>query len=244
LFKLNKLEEFPKIQSTHYVSDVRIRQADNALLLYVPRNKVSGKINRDCTSERQLKNLQKKLANKYDLVVEIIYTYPENQENLESACYQILNQRFKNIKEIYLSFLNESTIDVWIAVDNLTSTIESDITASLNNIVNESSLTLHSIQWVNPVVDLPTYLYILNSLKIHQPIKISRLTEIISKTFSAVNEKWLNKNLDTLRKKKFLIREKTGFYQVSERGLAVLPNQLSSNSSDVQRALALGKRKW
>jgi hypothetical protein len=67
----------------------------------------------------------------------------------------------------------------------------------------------------------------------------------LSKDYPALRIDGLNKQLDKLIKKKFLIRERdTETYVMTALGLNLLPQIASRNSSDIVRALDLGRRKW
>ena len=245
MLNLDGLEKDHAIKSKYYVTSVRTKQSDNTLLLYVPLDKVAKKVTSNHTSERQLDNLARKLSIEYSINVEIVYKSTESHEELESGYLFILNNKFKGkILELYISSSSEEEIDVWLATNDENETLKEEISVSLNNIIDESSLKLRSIQWANPAFDLPTLPYILKTIKIHQPIDLKSLAEIITTNYPSANNKWINRSLDKLRKSKFLIREKSGYYQLCEQGLVAVPSQASSSSSDVVRALALGKRKW
>lgn len=245
LFNIEQLSELSDLKKNYYIHDVRIRVNDNVLLLYVLREKVGIKVAPGVTSERQLHNIQKKLAKEYDVNVEIIYVNSESHELLESACLEILNQRFnKIISALYISFINNSVVDIWLASEELTKELKEDIANSINQILKEANLELKNIQWINSIFELPSLLYILKTVKIFQPITLEELLIKITVDFQNISDKWLNGMLDKLRKKKLLSREKVGSYQLTELGLSALPSLASSNSLDIQRALALGGKKW
>ncbi|HCM0829472.1 hypothetical protein HJ170_16905 [Vibrio parahaemolyticus] len=245
MFSVDKLSELAELKKRFYVSDVRIRYSDNALLLYVPRDKVGSKVTANFTSERQLSNVKKQLSDKYSVDVEVIYKISESNETLESSCFDILNKKFKDvISAFYMSFLNVSTVDLWIAAEELDDKLKEEISNSVNIILSEAELQIRNIQWINPLYELPSAPFVLKELKIRQPISLEELSSALSSEFPVINEKWLNRLLDKLRKKKFVSREKVGLYQLTELGLLSLPSAGSSNSLDVQRALALGRRKW
>lgn len=93
-------------------------------------------------------------------------------------------------------------------------------------------------------MDLPSSIFILRLVKIKQPINISGLEILLKEDYPSIHEKWINRQLDGLRKKKFIIRTKSGQYTLTSLGLVIVPAGTNNNSSDIERALELGKRKW
>lgn len=55
---------------------------------------------------------------------------------------------------------------------------------------------------------------------------------------------WLEKRLDALRRKGFLVWLGSNSFALSRSGLAAVPHGRNRTSSDIERALALGRRRW
>lgn len=96
----------------------------------------------------------------------------------------------------------------------------------------------------NDYAGYPTLIAILRLIKIKQPINANDLLHDLIQTYEKTDIDWLNKKLDLLRKKKSLIRNADEKYVLTMKGLNSVPSGARSSSSDVERALELGKRKW
>jgi hypothetical protein len=246
LLKVDQITEYPEKLSKYFVSDLQIRPTDGSILLYIPKDKVSDSGQLGFVTRRQLKGISKELENKYDTPVNVILLKSRKIEALELGLIQMLNQRFDNaIEQFYLSYSAKSEINAWILVPSLSVPLKEEIYNLLKLLLKESSLKVGTIQWINSDNDLPSHPAILKMVKSIQPAMIECINENLKSNYPDTSEKWLNKQLDKLIKKKFLVRDKSSEnYSLTSHGLSVVPNTLNRNSSDVIRALALGKRKW
>lgn len=94
-------------------------------------------------------------------------------------------------------------------------------------------------------VELPSEPQILRALKICAPADAENLSRAFWSVPIAQREiHWLDKRLDSLRRRKFLTRSKTGHYSLTELGLFSVPRGRSRGNTDVLRALALTKKQW
>lgn len=102
---------------------------------------------------------------------------------------------------------------------------------------------MQALQWDE--IELPSVIEILSKTKKLQPVKREHLYANLRENYSSLQEVWLNKQLDRLIKKRFLVREQeTQTYALTAHGLNVLPQIAGRNNSDIVRALDLGRRKW
>lgn len=226
--------------------DVRLRPSDQTILLYVPQRKLSLKANKNFTSIRQLNNLKKKLFEKYSRQAEVILVQDDTQQELEAGFYQILNRKFnERIISLYISFREGNFVDAFIEISEINEHLQYEITEHFDNVLSGADLHLGEIHWLGSPSDLPTQIALLRMLKILQPISLHEFTTEIQKEYSSVTEKWLNRKLDHLRKKRFIMRQKVdGSYALTDMGLRSTPAGSRKTSSDVDRALAFGRRKW
>lgn len=228
-----------------FISDVRFRPSDEAILLYVPREKVAEKVKLGFTSRRQLENLKKRLSKIFSKNVEVIYIVWDTHLELEDAFYQMLKHKFPDqVMSFYMSFKDKVTVNTWIEVSELTDNLKKNVEEYYLIILNESGLISGVILWIDSVNDLPSFPWLLRYLKTKQPINLENFVDAISGRFPSANQKWLSHKLDQLRKKELLIREKSGYYCLSAKGVSIVPAGAKYKSSDIDRALALGRRKW
>lgn len=246
MLDIKDVQEFVKSINSIFNFDVRLRPSDDTVMLYVPQSSVATNVKPGFTSFRQLNNLKKKLAEEYSVNSEIIFVQNDAQQELESGFYQILNRKFNDqIISLFTSFSEESKVDAYIEVEELTESLQREIEDHFASLLNEAELQLGVMQWLDSPADLPGLIVLLRRLKALQPVDLSGITENIQENYSSVTDKWVSHKLDQLRKKGFLLRQKsTGTYVLTDKALKVIPAGARRTSSDIDRALALGKRKW
>jgi len=240
-----EIKEFLREARFQAETEVRIRPIDGMILLYVNRDQVADKLKPGFTSLRQLRNIQKAINNNFSATVEVILALSDSHLELESAFHQLLNKQFKGqIISLYMSFRRDSLIDTWIELARSNEQIKADVIEVYNRLLNDVSLCLGRIYWINSLTDLPTTPFLLRVVKIEQPVVLDRLVEIVRENYQAVDERWIRHKFDKLRKKELIIRGRSGYYALTQKALNLVPTSYMSSSSDVDRALALGRRKW
>lgn len=228
-----------------YVIDVRVRAYDEAILLYIPRERVAPKVKQGFTSFRQIKNLQKHLGEYFSTDVDVIFMKSESHSDLEAGFFQLLNRRFNDrLKSMYISFSGEKVIDSWIEVKELDDLLKAQISEHFSELLAGTDLILGEIQWVGSKVNLPSTPALLRLIKILQPVELGYLSKSLKENYDSVDEKWLKKTLDNLRRKGVLHWQKPGSYTLTADSLNFVPAGTRRSSSDIDRALALGRRKW
>jgi hypothetical protein len=143
-----------------------------------------------------------------------------------------------------MAFFGDSVVNSHIEVSDLSDDLKESIQEYYLNRLSEVDLKSGVIHWVDSANDLPSLIWLLRFLKKNQPIKIKDFIEMTCVKYPSISEKWLNHKLDQLRKKDLVIREKSDTYCLAANGLNIVPAGSYSASSDIDRALALGRRKW
>ena len=245
MFDIEIISEFVKEKEYEFIVDVRHRSSDDVALLYVPQEKIIERSKKGFTSNRQLAFIKKKIESECEIAVEVIVMQSKEHFELEAGVFQILNRKFNDrILALYLSFSGQKKANVWIDVEGLNQELQQSIEKHLCNILDEANILVNAISWSSTESELPTLAAILRKIKIYQPIDLNSLLELLHKNFYSISDKWLNRKLDQLRKKGFLHREKNGRYVLTALGIATVPAGTRYTSSDIERALALGKKKW
>lgn len=245
---LDKIAEIYKnIDSSirKFIYEIRIRSADAAIILYVPRNKVSTYAKQGFTSEQQLTNLKIKLRSIYNREIEHILIEPEVDINLEEAVRTILNIAFpEDIISFHMS-INENRVgSCWVETTSSDAEVQQRMHDKLANILEGTGVKLDSVHWSNVGHELPSLPSLLRLLKVIQPASLDEITRRLSLTYSSVNQSWANNKLDQLRKKKLLLRDSSERYVLTTSGLSAVPSGINRNSSDIARALELGSKRW
>lgn len=93
---------------------------------------------------------------------------------------------------------------------------------------------------------VPQKLAILTSVKVIQPALVDDLERyLLLREFNVESSKWLSHQLDALRKDELVLRSKVDHrYRLTRAGVLLLVGSKRRSSSDVLRALALGRRRW
>ena len=228
-----------------FIKEVRFRSNDEMILIYVSRGVIAEKVRPGFTSIKQMNNLAERISQQFSVEVEVIFTIKGDHQAIEDAVFQMLRHKFPDIvNAFYMSLADEITVNVWMEVSDLTEETQNEIEEYCLNVLQKAELDLGVIDWVDSSKDLPTLPSLLRYLKINQPIKLEPFEQVLREEFSAVSKRWLNKKLDNFRRKNWIIREQTGNYCLSAKGLSIVPAGAKYTSSDIDRVLALGRKKW
>lgn len=245
MFDIAKLQKYLEGKKYDFIIDIRHRPSDDVILLYIPQEKILEKSKKGYTSNRQLEFIKKNIAKEYEMTAEVVVTQSEDHFDLEAGVFQILNRKFEDkVLALYLSFGGDEVVNVWIDVVGLNQELLDNIEEHLRSILAEANIIVGAISWTSTESEFPTLAGILREIKINQPIELQKLLDLLHEDYASISDKWLNRKLDQLRKKGFLRREKNGCYVLTALAIASVPAGTRYTSSDIERALALGKRKW
>ena len=243
----NEIKAHIETIGREFVVDVRIRAYDETILLYIPLDQVAPKVRKGFTSLRQIKNLKRHIGKHFSASVDVIFVQSDSQISLEEGIFQLLIRRFDNrIKSFYISFSDETTIDSWIEIEaqDLDDALKAQISEYLYELTNGAKLTLGNIQWVGAKMDRPSTPALLRLIKKLQPVTASALSGFLKEDYESVDHKWLKRTLDNLRRRGLLYWQRPGNYALTASSLTIVPAGTLRSSSDIERALALARRKW
>jgi hypothetical protein len=245
---VSRLRDFLAARGIHFVSEVKANRTPPVnFALFVPGDRVAERAGRNQISRRQMKRLQLDLKERLGLVVEWIVTPGPQTTTMEAALLELLNARYPGAASaIYISSPRIVPVSVWIEPSPKAASRPQ--LADLEVVCSEL-LRLYGIKDLVVMYgesdDLPTNPMILRRLKIHAPVTTERLANELRSMRSIVpNVRWLQGKLDTLRKQGLATRSSEGSYSLTEEGLSIVPHGTQRSSSDVERALALGRRRW
>lgn len=246
LSHIEKLKGFFARKGFGFLNEINISHApEGGLTIFVPRERVSATAEKNCVSMQQMKLLEKEISSELGFRVQWVIAHTEAVANLESSLLDLVNEKFPGMVEaVYISNLKLIPVSVWIeAKTNQKSLPEGDIGKLIQRFLQvfdvKESLLIFDSQ------SLPSNLMILRKLKIESPATVSRLASTFGNEKHVVpSHSWLQTKLDTLRKQGFLVRSPGGEYSLTDAALRIIPHTLNRSSSDVQRALALARRKW
>lgn len=156
--------------------------------------------------------------------------------------------------------LSEGLADVVIAIDNQQCDVII-VVRSANDLPDDADRKkIHrKIEKILEVVDLevgtvlyallrgdsPSEYQLIRHISTLAPVSVERLAQSLQKDELHVpSTRWLNRQLDELSRRKLVKFQANGGFVLTEAGLSVLPRLEHRNSPDVQRALALARRRW
>lgn len=205
------------------------------------------------TSFRQMKMIQAAAFKMTGLKIDWVVTESEVVVEIEMALLGALHARFPGtIKAVQISALNRSPIWVWLDPESQTvsrpplDTIQ-EVVGDIFKAYGYSPPSGHR----PPLVafldgpELPSDIVLLRYLKTLAPATKEQFSEYLH-SVGAVHPSldWLQKHLDKLRKLGKITRASSGTYALTDAGLQIVPHGRTRKSSDIQRALALGRKKW
>ena len=239
------IPNFDDILVEYFISDVIVRTSDGCVVLYVPKDKISEKAQKGFVSLKQLSNLKCKLKKDYGVDSEFILSDSDSLEKMGEGFEILLKTTFPDtVDEVRISFLNAQRVSVIIKLSDAAETHKKEVIETfLKTILSSAKIEVQSLQWDE--VELPPLIEVLTVTKRLQPVKLEQVHAYLNEEYPLLQESWLNKQLDKLIKKRFLVREQVEkTYILTAHGLNILPKIVSRNNSDIVRALDLGRKKW
>ena len=203
-----------------------------------------------------LSRLRKHLEKIAGQTVSLVISEGDITAGLENALLALLASNTPGIvQKVFISSLRSKEIDVWVVPSasrrSLSPKVVSRIRTTCVKFIEASDHALRDLCILQESPPLPSLLAILRAIKIGQPLDANAISERLSNAgFALETGRWLGNRLDELRHKGFVRflaarrSDEAHKYALTSKGLDSVPTSLSSSSSDVQRALDLGRRRW
>jgi hypothetical protein len=248
--KLEQLSTFLERRKVTWVTDLRVRASDGVFLATVPTTAIASRASKGKTSPRQLRTLQRSIRDELGVHIEFLVAPSREHIQLEDALRSLVTKQGEGqIENCFLSVRDEKRADIWMELSRDSAFIGSDTKCTVEDLTQKllSLYGLHvgRIDWGAQEEEPLSTAAILRTVKTLAPIKIAGLHESLANNgFTVPSLDWLNKKLDLLRKHGAVTRHKDGSYVLTETGLGLVPHGAYRNSSDIERALALARRKW
>jgi hypothetical protein len=227
---------------------MHVRPNSNTVLISVPESAVGKTAAHKFTSLRKLASLKAKIASDLGISVDFLLVRDNLQNQIESGLNGLLVSMFpKLIKEALLSYNSDGIYDVWLEpTEDSSSDSESivEIRAAVEKYFKLFSVKLGLLKAADGF-DLPSLTQILRAAKRLSPVNAAALFDALKELrLKAPSVSWVEGKLDKLRRQELVVRSADGTYSLTEAGLAIVPHDRTRHSSDVERALAFGRRKW
>jgi hypothetical protein len=231
-----------------FISDVKLYEHSQKLVLEIPRAKLAAKSGAGFTSMRQLALLAREIKRRFGLEVLIALRENEQSADIEAGLRAVLARTFPGVlQDAFISYPEADRAFVWIvpaqAIDEGKS---AEVHASAVSFLQSVGINCEGVEFLAPLAPEPSTAAVLRSIKLLAPADIAALAvDLKRRGFSYPSEKWLAARLDAARKRGLLIRRKDGAFVLTADGLLVVPHTRSRRSSDVERMLLLARRrKW
>lgn len=242
-----KLKKFFLDRAFTATSEIRKSYAPGIdFAVFIPVDKVGPQAKKGLTSKLQLSSLEQRIREELGLVVQWIIIPSEKHNAIETALRDLIEKRFPNaFTSVFISSPTILPVTVWL-VPGENPSIRHDLQSA--EIIVKEFLGLFQIQEVSFIAEVEptaTIPMILRKLKLFAPQSIDGLAAIFAQDGINVPNQWLHSKLDTLRKQGLVVwANETGRYALTEQGVRLVPHGRNRKSSDIERALALGRLKW
>lgn len=240
------VSKFLRTSGLPFVPATRFNAATNTLILDIPVDLVAPSAGAGKTSRRQLAHLRGSLERNHKISVLIAFRSTQQLTDIESGLNGLLQRKFPGrVSSFVASFPNVATVDASVFLsegidESLSAAIQTFVTGHLTE-AGFATLSVHLFGNEKPK---PTLAAILRSVKLLAPVELPDLIlNLDTRGFSCPDERWLAAKLDVVRKRSLVVRSVAGRYALTTEGLAVVPYSKNRTSSDVERMLALARRK-
>lgn len=243
-----RLRQFLSERRVSFVREIRAsRTSPVDFVLFVSADTISERASKSHTSWRQLKRLQQNIHQSLNISVEWIVLSGTQATTLETAFLELLQKRYPGaVTAVFVSSPTITPIWAWLETNGEGKELPDlkQLTSIARDLFALFQLPAPEIAYTN-AAELPTNLAILRSLKIYAPVSVQALADALIQRGAVIPQvRWLQTKLDTMRKAGTVLRLEDGEYILTELGLSSVPTSKNRSSSDVERALALGRRKW
>ena len=247
---IEKIKQYLHARRATYITNLRVRSTDGLILATLYDTSIAEKAGRGKTSHRQLSYLKKIIQERFSADIKFIILQGKEDAELEAGINALLRKHFPDyVTSCFLTISKSQKADAWIEVIGIPSSLRKEVLQKLENLTRKFlslyEINLEEVHWggtENEFVSLPA---ILRIIKIASPVSEEEICALlVKKGYLMPPIAWLQNKLDILRKRGLVLRKQDGTYTLSTKGIESVPYGRMRTSSDVERALALGKKKW
>jgi hypothetical protein len=229
-----------------YVTDVRLVEPAETLVLDVPMELVAEVVERGKTSRRQLARLKQDIERRFGVTTLISLRPSKSLAQVEQAVRALLVARYPGvIDDVVMSFVESTFVVAWIVVGSSPGAeIETRILGEAKELLDKVGVSRAELHLVQPTKPAPPIMAILRSVKRLAPVLENDLAEDLERRgMPCPSARWLTSKLDAARKRGWLVRATDGRYALTAEGLEVVPHPRGRASSDIERVLSLARRR-
>lgn len=244
-YNVSEIQAFLNTRQASFVSAFRLNEMSRSVLLEIPRDLVRSTSGDGFTSNRQLTFLSRALEKRFDLRVLTAFRDSQQHIDLESGLRAMLVRRFEGLViDVRMSFPVSDHALVWVTLGIAPDATSMKVREHVINFLMESKIVCDGIEFLSPALPEPSTIAILRTVKTLAPVTLDGISaNLRSRGMPSPSDRWLAGRLDGARKRGLLVRQKIGTYVLTAAGLHVVPHTRSGSSSDVDRMLAMAKRR-
>lgn len=240
------IQQYLSARGLVYIVPRMLNPNSSTLILEVPRDRVGDIASKGKTSRRQLTFVSKSLEKKHGKRVIVTLRDAQALDDIAVTLRAVLKHAFPDlVSDVHVSFATGTAAVVWVEPTTIidSKAIEQLKMAATRKLA-EFGVMCQAFDIVLPPLPEPSTTAILRSIKVHAPASLATVNQdLIRRGFSCPSEKWLSYKLDVARKRGLLLRDQDGRFLLTASGLEVVPWSRTASSSDVDRMLALARRK-
>jgi len=247
--EITRLQDYLQAKKFTFAVGIHARPNQVDLIVSLPESVVGAKATKVTTSSHQLAILKTRIAQELGLNVQFVILRDPMQQKVEAGLNALLQARFSDqISAAFLSVQSEGKFDVWLeptigGID--CRPLLPKVNAAIAEYFRVVGAKIGTVRLVGLEGSTPSASIIMRETKRLAPVGADALKQSLTERGSIIpSVSWLESKLDTLRRRNMLVRLQSGEYVLTEGGLAVVPHGKQRHSSDVERALALGRAKW
>lgn len=240
------LNAFLAERKVDYVTSVRVIAETNSAILDVPRERVGDTASRRMTSRRQLDRLASDIKKAFGLSVLFALRSEGPLAAIEAGLRATLERRFPGaVSELVVSFPTQDRAEVVFRRSGQSEAGAGTVLkAAISELLREAKFDAVHIEEISAELPQPSLMNILRGLKSCAPATVDQLVVYLNDHgFSCPSARWLSGKLDGARKRDWVVRSNDGRFALTIEGLGVVPASRRRTSSDIERILALGRRK-
>ena len=240
------LRAFLSARHADYVTSIRVVADTKSAILDVPRERIGDSASRRTTSRRQLDRLASDIQKEFGVSVLFAFRSEGPLDDIENGLRATLERRFPGgVSELVVSFPTVNRAEVVFRRSGQSDVGSGgEVQAVIVEFLREASFDGIQVDELSAELPKPSLMNILKALKSCAPATVDQLVVYLNEHgFSLPSARWLANKLDIARKRDWVVRSNDGRFTLTIEGLGVVPASRRRTSSDIERILALGRRK-
>lgn len=200
-------------------------------------------------TDRALRMLESRILKDIGLTAKATHFAGKSNEAVSTVLLQSLSTILREgLEELILAESGRSC-DVVILLESAACIPEKEVDRlvkrRITTVLKPLELSIGRVSYAVLRDDAPSEHQIIRALSTHAPTSAKGLqSQLGDMGYTVPSSRWLNRKLDFLTRNGFVVYQQSVGFALTESGLGLLPRQEHRYSPDVQRALALARRKW